>query len=191
MMAAAMTTRNVRVPTYIDLAKATAVVKRELPPAACTRLQAVVADLGTVSVELRFTLDAHQRVHVGGSVQTTAALECQLCSEPVSKPLQVELDGLLAVTEAQATAWRSEDDADNIIVVSSAELDAAELVEDELLLQLPAKVCVDSDCERRPVLSYGPADEPTEEGTHKPFAALSELKASLQNDSTEPTKPDQ
>lgn len=182
MMAAAMTTRNSRAPTYADLAKASAVVERELAPADCTRLQAAVADLGTVSVQLSFTLDAEQRVHVGGRVETTAALECQLCSEPVSQLLRAEVDGCLALTEAQATAWRAAGGLDNVIVVGSAELDTVELVEDELLLQLPTRVCVDSDCERRPALSYGPAEAPLQTDTYKPFAALSELKAELQSD---------
>jgi len=182
MMAAAMTTRKSRAPTYVDLAKASAVVKRDLPPAACARLQAVVEDLGAVHAELRFTLDAEHRVRVGGSVETTVALECQLCAEPVSKPLRAEFDGLLAPTEAQASAWRAAGGSDNIIVVESAELDAAALVEDELLLQLPTKVCVESACERRPVMSYGPPGEPVEADTYNPFAALSELKADLKVD---------
>ena len=30
-----------------------------------------------------------------------------------------------------------------------------ELIEDELLLKLPQRVCTDADCEFRPALSYG------------------------------------
>jgi uncharacterized metal-binding protein YceD (DUF177 family) len=176
MMAAAMTTRNSRAPTYADLARASAVVKRELAPAACSRLAEVVTELGMVSTELRFSLDAHQRVHVAGLAQATVGLACQLCTEPVTRVLQVELEGVLAASESQAEQWRVEHESDNVIVVTSDELDAAELVEDELLLQLPSRVCIDTTCERRPLLSYGPSDQPLAVETHKPFAALAELK---------------
>ena len=179
-MAAAMTTRNSRAPTYADLARASAVVKRELSPAACSRLAEVVTELSMVSTELRFSLDAHERVHVTGSAQATIGLACQLCTEPVTRVLQVELEGVLAASEAQAEQWRAEHTCDNVIVVASDELDAAQLVEDELLLQLPSRVCVDAACERRPELSYGPSGEPDEADTHKPFAALAELKKDKQ-----------
>ncbi len=180
MMAAAMTTRNSRAPTYVDLAKSQAVLTRELAPSACPRLRAVVLQLETVQAELRFGFDAEQRIQVTGSAEAEVEMACQLCSEPVRRHLSVEVEGLLAPTEEMADAWREAEGADNIVVVSTEELDAAELVEDELLLQLPSQVCTDADCENRPQLSYAPPQAHVPDEAEKPFAALSSLKAAMQ-----------
>jgi len=175
MMAAAMTTRKSRAPTYIDLARAGAVVERELPAAACGRLAEVVVALEPVQLRLHFAFDDQQRMRVAGTVSTLVSLECQLCTEPVPLTLSARLDSLLAADEAQAEQWRAVDEDADIIVATSPELDAAELVEDELLLQLPSQICVDVECERRPPLRYGAAEVP-EDDRQRPFAALAQLK---------------
>ena len=42
-----------------------------------------------------------------------------------------------------------------VVVTKDRFLDVEDLVEDELLLQLPGQVCIDLDCERRPPLQFG------------------------------------
>jgi uncharacterized metal-binding protein YceD (DUF177 family) len=55
----------------------------------------------------------------------------------------------------------------------------AELIEDELILQLPRQVCFDDGCERRPVMHFHAADaEPqnvTATDRQLPFQGLKEL----------------
>jgi DUF177 domain-containing protein len=179
MIAAAMTTRNDRLPLYTDLAKSGAVVERNISASSCARLVSLVVDLGDISTQLRFNMDKDRRPQVTGAAQATVKLDCQLCTEPVPVLVEADIEGVLASSEEEARLWRNQDSTLNIIVVSGPELDAAELVEDELLLRLPSQVCVDLACDRRPVLSYGPADiaEPSE--SHRPFAGLAELAAEL------------
>ena len=176
MIAAAMTTHTKRAATYSELAKAHAVVNRELAPDACSRLRSMTMGLQAVRTVLEFAFDESERVFVRGVVEATVTLECQLCMEPMAYPMSLAVDAVLAESEGQAVAWRSDDSGVNIIVVSSAELDPVELVEDELLLHLPTRVCQMSECERRPQLSYGPDGEKQPEETHRPFAALADWK---------------
>ena len=65
--------------------------------------------------------------------------------------------------------------------MSGANLDVAELVEDELLLSLPERVCTNEDCVHMPEMRYGEmtvgdsADQVSTEGLKRfPFAGLKE-----------------
>ena len=155
MMAAAMAARIPPVPTYTELAKVGAQIERRIAAAECHRLQTAAADVHDINVTLTFSLDDAGRAAVHGTAQARVRLSCQLCAEPVARTIEAEVDGVLASSDGEAQAWRSADDPPHIIVVSGAELDVVELVEDELLLQLPQRVCTDADCEHRPALSYG------------------------------------
>ncbi len=179
MIAAAMTTRNPRVPLYADLAKTRAVIERDIPASSCERLLGSVTDLQTISAQLRFALDGEGRVCVTGQASAKLRLSCQLCSEPVERCVEAEIDGLLARSEEEARLWQAQDNSLNIVVVSGPELDEVELVEDELLLRLPTQVCVDIDCVHRPAMTYGPLGDAEQVETHRPFAGLAELAENL------------
>jgi uncharacterized metal-binding protein YceD (DUF177 family) len=69
----------------------------------------------------------------------------------------------------------------DILVVAGVNLDMVELVEDELLLALPDRVCTDDDCAHMPVMRFGEAagDDVDTQGSGKasrrfPFAGLKE-----------------
>ena len=178
MIAAAMATRTSKAPTYVDLARGGAEVQRQVDTAACTRLYTAVGEVHQISTALRFTLDEHGRPCVAGSTSASVTMDCQLCAEPVTLEVQADVEGVLAVSDGQAQAWRSADDPEHVVVVAGAELDVVELIEDALLLNLPMRVCADDECPRRPAMGYG--DEgPTAAG---PFEQLAEL----QRASTEP-----
>ena len=158
MIAAAMAARKPPVPTYTELAKVGARLERRVAADDCTRLHAAAAEVHDVEAELSFSFDDAGRAVVRGTARARLELSCQLCAEPVVRTIVTDVDGVLAGSEGEAQAWRSADDPPHIIVVSGAEFDVVELIEDELLLQLPQRVCTDSDCERRPSLSYGEVD---------------------------------
>ncbi len=176
MIAPAMSTRKSNPPTYVDLAKAGARIQRDIEPDSCTRLHAEAHDLSSVSAELSFVWDDQARVRVTGQATANLALDCHMCTEPVALELTAEVAGVLARTETEAQLWRDQDAALNIIMVSSAELNELELVEDELLLRLPSRVCVDTACERRPGLVYPAAEQAQQNDRQRPFAALAQLK---------------
>jgi len=185
MIAAAMTTRNSGVPHYVDLAKAGAVIRRDIPASAFTRLHALVHDLEPVQAELSFGQDAHGHTWVKGYAHARMRVECQACSEPVAMDFAATLDGVLVPSEAEARvvaqALREASDANrdlSVIVVAGPELNEVDLVEDELLLQLPSQVCADMTCERRPAMTYGPEQGDSRgvgEVSNKPFAGLADM----------------
>jgi uncharacterized metal-binding protein YceD (DUF177 family) len=190
MIAAAMTSRQLPAPTYVDLAKAGAQIQRDISPAVCNRLTSVAEQLEAVNTDLRFFWDDQGRVNVTGRANASLQLACQLCSQPVTFEVEAHVTGVLAGSEAEAIAWREDDMSLNIIVVSGPELDELELVEDELLLQLPSQVCVDADCEQRPDMAYGPLGAEIAVDTHRPFAALAGLKVTQQLDNESDYKAD-
>jgi uncharacterized metal-binding protein YceD (DUF177 family) len=183
MIAAAMTTRNPPVPMYTDLARSGATIRRDIVPRHCQRLTASVENLDSVNTELEFSVDQRLRMKVTGHAVAKLKMPCQLCMSSVAFELTASVEGVLASSESEAQTWRAEDEAQSIIVISGPELNELELVEDELLLRLPSQVCSDTECERRPVMTYGP-DVPAQD-THRPFAALDELvRANKLNEKT-------
>lgn len=180
MIAAAMTTRNTPAPTYADLARSGAVIRRDVAPDVCRRLSTYVEALEAVSTELRFSFDQRGRICVAGFASAQVKIPCQTCTEPVKRELHAVVEGILASSESEAVSWRRDDALASIIVVAGAELDEVELVEDELLLCIPAQVCIDAACEQRPLMAYGQAAEAlAPSDTHKPFAVLEALRQGI------------
>ena len=170
MIAAAMAARTPPVPTYTELAKVGARIERRVAAADCGRLHAAVAEVHDIEAVLDFSFDDTGRASVHGTACATVKMNCQLCDEPVALAINADVDGLLAGSDGEAQAWRSADNPPDIIVVAGAEFDVVELIEDELLLQLPQRVCTDVECEYRPALSYGDKEAETEKAN--PFQQL-------------------
>ena len=98
---------------------------------------------------------------------------CQRCLQPVELTLQVARHFLFAPNEALAEAWDAEGEED--VLALSRSLDLPELIEDELLLELPL-VPRHEVCPRQ--LPTQVADEAFEEASERPnpSAALAALK---------------
>jgi len=175
MIAAAMTTRNNSVPQYADLAKSEAVIDRQVPAQNCQRLVDCAINLQDIRARLSFAVDDRGRVAVAGKAETVLGLACQRCTEPVQVEVKAQIEAVLANSEDQAKLWREQDQALEIIVVSGPQLDVVELIEDEILLHLPAKVCMVAERVNYPKMSFGPLVEEVEPDTHRPFAALSQM----------------
>lgn len=73
------------------------------------------------------------RVHVEGSL----TLVCQRCLEPCVIPIEIETVLPIARDEAELSRWESEDPLLDGLV-AEPHLDVRDLVEDEVLLSLPA-----------------------------------------------------
>ena len=105
---------------------------------------------------------------------------CQRCLQPVDLPLALERDFLFAPTEEQAQAWDAERDEADVLVLSKS-LNILELVEDELILELP--LVPRHDACPQPLVATNCAPEGDEmspkvkEGDN-PFAVLAQLKRS-------------
>ena len=141
--------------TYRSLAQQQAVVSRQLDPISLPRFAQACGSLDTVSAELAFSLDDQGRAMVKGRVLAETTLGCHRCEELLPKQIDATFTALIAFSEEQADAWNSVAPGTDVVVVASPNVNVVELVEDELLLALPDRVCIDDDCPHMPSMWYG------------------------------------
>lgn len=139
---------------------------------------------------VRWSVRGHLRPVKGGDPQTLLHLRaqaqvmrtCQRCLQPVELTLQVDRHFLFAPNEALAEAWDAESEED--VLALSRSLDLPELIEDELLLELPL-VPRHENCRHAALSGVGAA--PAEAGSGSidpephPFAALAALRGKLKS----------
>ena len=120
---------------------------------------------------------AERQVHAGRpekrlhlTISARVARECQRCLQPVLLPLEVDREMLFV--DDEATAAELDAEAEEDVLVASAQFDLLGLVEDELLLALPIVPRHDT-C---PAPLQAPATDAPEEPRANPFAALAALK---------------
>lgn len=147
---------------------------------ALPRLRQVVVDDSTrFEVRLSFGQDEQRRRVVTGSATGEVVLTCQRCLEPVTLPIACDI--------ALAMVWDEEQAAqlpralDPWILAEEGPTDLYHMVEEELLLALPAVAYHDTQCVSASLYSSGDA-EATEEDTgadkKNPFQVLEQLKGS-------------
>ncbi len=167
--------------TYRSLAQQRARVATSLGVASVQRLADICEAVKGIAADLSFDHDGRTRVKVSGRAHCDAQLACHRCQELVWCHVICDFDSVIAFDEEQAASWSRLDPNLDILVVGGANLDVAELVEDELLLSLPERVCTDEDCVHMPEMRYGEmtvddiVDQVSTEGLKRfPFAGLKE-----------------
>ena len=164
MIAPAMNTGADETFPLRDLARQGARITRQLAIDHLPRLAALTAGEGSgpFRTELAFSRDLQDPealragdVRVVGSVAGPMALRCSGCAEVETVALEVSVNVTAVSSEARAEALGEGTD---VVLVDDIEVGLAALVEDELLLCLPERACVEDPCPRAPGLSY-PADE--------------------------------
>lgn len=126
------------------------------PDAPLSRLLAAVVEVQKVTARLDFAVDDYDRPVVRGEAVAEILMPCQRCLEDVPLTLRAPLHSLIWLGSdlpsmvAQELALGEAD----LIVSPTAAVSFAALVEDDLLLALPERVCQQDDCPRAPVLSY-------------------------------------
>jgi uncharacterized protein len=124
--------------------------------------------------ELKHEGEVGQEVWLHLAAQAVLPLTCQRCLGPVDMPVSFERSFRFVATEELAAALDEESEED--VLVSSREFKLLELIEDELLMGLPA-VPKHEVCPRPVKLEAVDADfvdEPVP--IPHPFAALEQLK---------------
>ena len=149
--------------TYRSLGQQRAVVSRQLDPQSLPRFAQACGTLDTVLADLTFSLDDQGRVLVKGRVVAEAELGCHRCEEMVPKQVDAALSALVAFSEEQADEWDSITPQTDVVVVESPNVNVVELVEDELLLALPDRVCNDDNCPHMPSMWYAGDGKPTDD----------------------------
>ena len=153
----------------MELAKRGAVMRVQLPLESLPRVSAHVLGGESIEVDISFARDEQGRCRVRGAVESVLSLQCQSCLEPVARRVHTDIDLCVVASEREA----DEMDPDlNPFVLDGGEATLATLVEDDVLLSLPVRVCERGDtCPSRPTLDY-PAPNVSEAPRANPFAAL-------------------
>ena len=153
-----------------ELGTREAVLKARIPLASFERLAALLlSGDGELAVVARFALDEHRRCTISGEVSGTVQLHCQGCAEDMGYELRHDVVTMLVRTDEEAKSLMP---ALDVLVVADDEISLVEILEDELILNLPEVVCGRFDaCPNRPRLQYGAAEEVAD----SPFSGLSDL----------------
>ena len=171
MMAPAMNTRpDERLP-YLELARQGARVERSVQAARLTRLADIAPAEGPLHVEMSFHLDEQRRPWVTGSCDVVLAATCQRCLEQFDHRMKVDFELCIVTDPDLASALADEVD---VLLAEGDAVGIADIVEDELILSLPERLCTESPCPYVPALEY-PA-EGGEAPRENPFQVLSVLK---------------
>jgi uncharacterized protein len=123
--------------------------------------------------ELRNPGHVHPEIWLHLSAGTTLSLTCQRCLMPVEIPVDIERSFRFAPDEEMAAAQDEESEED--VLALSRSFDLVELVEDELLMEMPLA----PRHETCPPVSLAVADGDFESAAterENPFAALGKLK---------------
>lgn len=160
---------------YATLARQGVHVRRSLPADALTRLGELACGLGEIEVEVEFRTDDSGRPWVRGRAAQRVEATCQRCVERMPYDLAVEFD--LCIQRESAAARELAERMD-VLMVTGDSVTLAEVVEDELLLGLPERLCAEEPCPFAPPLVYPVSEEPadTTPGQGGPFDVLATLK---------------
>ena len=136
-------------------------------------------------VSLQFSMDPSGYARVEGTVVGSVNLNCNGCAEVLSHELSLSVSCLIAESEAIADGLVEGDGIlpVDVLVANGTDVSLAQIVEDEILLSLPERLCLSDPCERAPGLDY-PAQDLETEGRaaevtaeeDNPFSVLRALK---------------
>lgn len=144
-----------------------------VPPQRLPRVAGAVERLaGPAKLALRFALDAEGRCRIAGTARAPADVACERCLRTVRLEIVAHINVLAVCSEAAAEQVMPEHDA---YVLTGSETPVEALVEDDLLLSLPNRVCDGREtCPHTPAMAFPPAAA-TVAASH-PFAALAGLR---------------
>lgn len=160
---------------YRELARQAARLARRVAAADLTRLAEIAPGRGELRTELRFHLDEASRVWVCGTAAVSVRATCQRCLGTFDHELEAAFELCIVDDQARASALATEVD---VLVAGPDAVTVAEVVEDELILAVPERLCRVEPCEHAPALSY-PADATQTERDERsnPFEILATLKS--------------
>lgn len=136
--------------------------------------EALATPEGRVYAELAFKISEEGKLVVQGAARAELDLMCQRCLSPVNLPIKADI--ALAMVRTEEAAKNLPKYLDPWILEQDGVTDLYEMVEDELLLSLPAVAYHPEPCINEHLLSSGDLveDKPKE----NPFQVLEHLKGS-------------
>lgn len=172
-----------RLPEFIEpyrLAENQRVLKGDLSIANMKRLAPLLAtDAGNVEVELAFVVDETGQASVKGRVQTQVSMQCQRCMKTMELPIDARVSLAFIATEEQAQELPSHYEP----LIVEEETSLSEMVEDEIILALPAVPLHEAEqCSAQEPFPGSVKDTTAESNTEgnidrpNPFAVLEKLR---------------
>lgn len=141
-----------------------------------SRFSRLVSEFGNqeaqVDVELQFFRDGNRRIWMKGSANVKGAMLCKQCLNHVDTTLEAEIDACLMTPEEI-----TKDVSVNFDVVEyeDSPVSIVDLVEDDLIMSIPWRACLDESNCAGGFSSDQLHDEAIEIETTKPFADLRDL----------------
>lgn len=161
-------------PDFVDpnrLAETRARLSGELPLARLARLAPLLCSgEGAITVDIEFGVDEQCRHVVHLRASGGLPMMCQRCVQPMSVPISV--DAVLVVVQSESEAAQLDDRYDPLIV-SGGKTSVIDLVEDELMLQLPM---IPRHAGGERCAGQRPRDETQAVPRDNPFAVLAKLR---------------
>ena len=166
-------------PNTLDVRKAAArgvSVSGAINPAELQRFrELLVSEEGTVQAEITLSKDEENRCIVHIAVTADVSVSCQRCLSPL--PVHLSTDNTLAVvwTDEQASHLPRHLDA---LIVAEEACHLWELVEDELILELPPFNYHETQECKEILLGFSqpPPEEDEDSGKPNPFNVLEQLR---------------
>jgi uncharacterized protein len=157
---------------YLELARQGARVERSVQAGTLRRLADIAPGHDELRVEMTFDLDEHGRPRVSGTASVVLEATCQRCLEQFDHDLHVDFELCIVRDPELASTLTSECD---VLMAEADAVSVADVVEDELILGLPERLCTEAPCPYAPAMAY-PADDAGEPPGDHPFRVLSVLK---------------
>ena len=145
------------------------------------RLANHVHSIDEIYVRLAFYIDDNGKRVVSVETDASVGLLCQRCLEPVI--VKVSSQSIVAIVRDEEEAKQLGESLDPWIV-EDTEADTYQLVEEELLLNLPVVAFHDYDCISPDLYEYQihDSEKQQESETENPFSVLAGLKDKLKNE---------
>ena len=135
-----------------------------------------VHSIDEISVRLAFHIEEQGERAVNVDINGTVSVICQRCLKPVE--YKVAIESLLAIVRDEEEAKQLPGRFDPWLV-EEVEADTYELVEEELLLNIPVVAYHDYDCIDASLYKAGEIEQEQEEPRENPFQVLAGLKEKL------------
>jgi len=168
-----------RLPTTLDVRKAAvrgSGLSGILKPQDLQRFRPLLAsDDGNISVELAFSRDEERRYLMSVVIEADIVVTCQRCLEPLAKHLTSKSTLAIVWTDEEAAHLPKHLDP---LLVGELPCELWQVVEDEMILALPAFSYHDSDACKEKVQAFAaslPYQE-TRAENRNPFNVLGQLK---------------
>ncbi len=165
-----------------ELARSGRATQITLPVSHFARFSAILADdSGDVVIDAKFGWTEDRLPVATGTQTSNVNLSCQRCLQALASELTSQFSLVFIASEADAAELPEE--IDPVVMGDSDDIHVVDFIEDELILQLPARVIHEdeSDCDPAVIaaLRNQAAEKPGEKeapaGTHNPFKGLDEL----------------